>query len=58
MAYRRTPAVQQRLDAVRTQLLDAVLSLVAEQGYAGCAVAEVAAGAGVGTGTVYRYFPN
>jgi len=58
MAYRRTPAVQQRLDAVRTQLLDAALSLVAEQGYAGCAVAEVAAGAGVGTGTVYRYFPN
>ena len=58
MAYRRTLAVQQRLDAVRTQLLDAALSLVAEQGYAGCSVAEVAARAGVGTGTVYRYFPN
>ena len=58
MAYRRTPAVQQRLDGVRTQLLDAALSLVAERGYAGCAVAEVATRAGVGTGTVYRYFPN
>ncbi len=58
MAYRRTPAVQQRLDSVRTQLLDAALSLVAERGYAGCSVVEVAARAGVGTGTVYRYFPN
>ncbi len=50
--------MQQRLDAVRTQLLDAALSLVAEHGYAGCSVAAVADRAGVGTGTVYRYFPN
>ncbi len=40
------------------QLLDAALRLVAETGYAGCSVAAVAAKAGVGTGTVYRYFPN
>jgi AcrR family transcriptional regulator len=58
VAYRRTPAVQERLDAVRAELLAAALSLVAEQGYAGCSVADVAATAGVGTGTVYRYFPN
>ena len=58
MAYRRTAAVQQRLDTVRAQLLDAALALIAEQGYGGCSVAEVAARAGVSTGTVYRYFSN
>ncbi len=58
MAYRRTAAVQQRLDTVRAQLLDAALALIAEQGYAGCSVAKVAARGGVSTGTVYRYFSN
>ncbi|MHB8341573.1 MAG: TetR/AcrR family transcriptional regulator [Mycobacteriales bacterium] len=58
MAYRRTPAVQQRLDAVRGELVRAALGLIAERGYGPCSVAEVAARAGVGTGTVYGYFPS
>ena len=58
MAYRRTPAVQERLDATRAAIVGAAHTLVAERGYAGCSVALVAAGAGVATGTVYRHFPD
>ena len=58
MAYRRTHAVEQRLEAARARLLDAATALVAERGYAGCSMAAVAKSAQVGTGTVYRYFPN
>lgn len=58
MVYRRTPAVQRRLEAARVRLLDAATALVAERGYAGCSMAAVAERAEVGTGTVYRYFPN
>lgn len=58
MAYRRTPAVQERIDASRTGLVTAATQLVGERGYAGCSVAEVAARAGVATGTVYRHFPT
>jgi AcrR family transcriptional regulator len=56
--YRRTPAVQERLDATRAAIVAAAHGLVAERGYAGCSVAVVAAGAGVATGTVYRHFPD
>jgi AcrR family transcriptional regulator len=58
MPYRRTPAVQERLDATRAAIVDSAQALVAEQGYAGCSVASVATGAGVATGTVYRHFPD
>lgn len=58
MPYRRTPAVQERLDATRTAIVEAAHALVAERGYAGCSVALVATGAGVATGTVYRHFPD
>ena len=58
MPYRRTPAVQERLDATRAQIVAAAHALVAERGYAGCSVALVATGAGVATGTVYRHFPD
>ncbi|WP_213574478.1 TetR/AcrR family transcriptional regulator [Rhodococcus sp. USK13] len=58
MAYRRTPAVQERLDALRTTLIDSALGLIARHGYAGCSISAVAAEAGVGTGTVYRHFAN
>lgn len=58
MAYRRTPAVQARLDASRKAILRAAIGLLTERGYAGCSVAAVAARAGVATGTVYRYFPS
>ncbi|MFC5012143.1 TetR/AcrR family transcriptional regulator [Nocardioides plantarum] len=58
MPYRRTLAVQERLDATRASLVAAAHALVAERGYAGCSIALVAAGAGVATGTVYRHFPD
>lgn len=58
MPYRRTAAVQERLDATRASIVAAAHALVAERGYAGCSVALVAAGAGVATGTVYRHFPD
>lgn len=58
MPYRRTPAVQARLDAQRAAVVDAALGLLAEQGYAGCTMAAVAARAGIATGSVYRHFPS
>jgi len=58
MAYRRTQAVQERLDATRARIVAAAHALVAERGYAGCSVALVADAAGVATGSVYRHFPD
>jgi AcrR family transcriptional regulator len=45
-----------RLDDKRRRILDAALREFATRGYHGTAVPEVAAGAQVGTGTLYRYF--
>ncbi|MGW0119959.1 TetR/AcrR family transcriptional regulator [Streptomyces sp. NPDC003327] len=56
MPYRRTPAVQARLDAQRAALVEAALGLLAEEGYAGCTMAAVAGRAGIATGSVYRHF--
>jgi AcrR family transcriptional regulator len=56
--YRRTPAVQARLDAQRVTLVDAATQLLAEGGYAACSVAAVAARAGVAAGTVYRHYDS
>lgn len=58
MAYRRTESVQERLDATRARIVEAALALIAEKGYAGCSVAQVADAAGVATGSVYKHFPN
>lgn len=58
MPYRRTPAVQARLDAQRVTLVDAATHLLAEGGYAACTIAAVAARAGVAAGTVYRHYDN
>ena len=58
MAYRRTPAVQERIDATRARIVGAAQRLVAERGYAGCSVSLVADAAGVATGSVYRHFPD
>ena len=58
MAYRRTPADDARRAATRAQLLAAAHALVAERGYAGCAVGEVAARAGLSTGALYRHWPG
>jgi AcrR family transcriptional regulator len=54
--YRRTPEIQARLDAQRGAIVTAAGALLAEQGYAACSVAAVAARAGVASGTVYRHF--
>ncbi len=58
MAYRRTQAVQERLDATRARIVESAHGLIAEKGYAGCSVALVADAAGVATGSVYRHFPD
>jgi AcrR family transcriptional regulator len=55
MAYRRTAEVQARLDAQRARIVAAATHQLAEQGYAGCSVAAVAARAGVASGTVYTH---
>lgn len=58
MAYRRTPAVQQRLDAQRDAIAAAAVALVAERGFRGLTIAAVADRAGVATGSVYRHFTD
>ncbi|MFJ7911141.1 TetR/AcrR family transcriptional regulator [Kitasatospora sp. NPDC096204] len=56
MAYRRTPAVQARLDAQREAVLQAAVGLLAERGYGGCTMAAVADRAGIATGSLYQHF--
>jgi AcrR family transcriptional regulator len=55
-AATRRPRGRPRTGDKRRALLDAALRMFAERGYHGTAVPEVAAAAGVGTGTVYRHF--
>lgn len=58
----RRPAKRGRgrplVDDKRRIILDAALRAFAERGYHGTAVPEVAEAAGVGTGTLYRYFAS
>ncbi|MEV4616097.1 TetR/AcrR family transcriptional regulator [Kitasatospora sp. NPDC049258] len=56
MAYRRTPAVQARLDAQREAVLLAAVELMSERGYGGCSMAAVAHRAGIATGSMYQHF--
>ncbi|WP_330184844.1 TetR/AcrR family transcriptional regulator [Nocardia sp. NBC_01503] len=56
MAYRRTPAVQARLDAQAGSIVRAAMAVLSRDGYAGLSMAAVAAEAGVATGTVYKTF--
>lgn len=58
MPYRRTPKVQERLDAQRETIVAAATEQLAEHGYSGCSVAAVAERAGVAVGSVYRHFPT
>ena len=59
---RKVPAKRGRgrplVDDKRRIILDAALEVFANRGYHGTAVPEVAEAAGVGTGTLYRYFAN
>lgn len=54
------PRRAQRLPAEERwqQILDAAITVFAERGYAGAGTADIAAAAGIGEPTIYRYFPN
>jgi TetR/AcrR family transcriptional regulator, repressor of fatR-cypB operon len=47
-----------KIDDKRARLLEAALELFESRGFDGVVVPEIAARAGVATGTVYRYFPS
>lgn len=42
----------------RGQILDAATAIFARKGFAGAGTAEIAAAAGIGEPTIYRYFPS
>src|SRR5450830_790549 len=42
----------------RSDVMQAALELIADQGFHGAPMAEIAEKAGVATGTIYRYFEN
>jgi AcrR family transcriptional regulator len=46
------------MDAQRAAIVQSAAALLAEDGYAGCSIAAVAARAGVAAGTVYNHFPG
>jgi AcrR family transcriptional regulator len=58
MPYQATERTRAKQANTRRGILDAAYALVAEGGFAAAQVAAVARQAGVGTGTVYRYFPS
>ncbi|MEV6059436.1 TetR/AcrR family transcriptional regulator [Nocardia asteroides] len=58
MVYRRTPAVQARLDAQRALIVQGATRVLSRDGFAGLSMAAVAAEAGVATGTVYKQVEN
>jgi AcrR family transcriptional regulator len=58
MAYRETERTRQKKDAQRQAILDAARRLVSRGGFRAAQVSAVAEGAGIATGTIYRYFPT
>jgi len=58
MAYRKTQRVQEQLADKRIRILDATRKLVSRGGFRETGIDDVAAAAGIATGTVYRYFPS
>ncbi len=58
MPYRRTSAVQARLDADRDRIFASAIDVLSAQGYRGLSIASVAAAAGVSSGSVYTHFAN
>ncbi|MFQ3199474.1 MAG: AcrR family transcriptional regulator [Zhongshania sp.] len=58
MVYRETPLVAQRKLAQKSGLLHAAEALVREGGFGALTIQALASAAGVGVGTVYRYFSN
>lgn len=58
MAYRQTEHVEARLSDNRQRILASARTLVSEGGWGEAQVANVAAAAGLATGSVYRYFAS
>ncbi|MQY14619.1 hypothetical protein SRB5_47870 [Streptomyces sp. RB5] len=58
MAYRKTPAELERLQAAREHLVDQATTVVADVGWAQASVSVVAAAAGISAGSVYQHFPS
>jgi AcrR family transcriptional regulator len=58
MAYRRTERCEARLADSRTRIVVAARRLVSQRGWGETQIANVAAAAGVATGTVYRHFAS
>ncbi|MEV5983136.1 TetR/AcrR family transcriptional regulator [Streptomyces sp. NPDC052114] len=58
MAYRKTPAELQRLEATRERLVACATDVVAEVGWAQASVTAVADSAGIAAGSVYQHFPS
>lgn len=58
MAYRRTDQVSARLAQTRRQILNSAREIIAELGFSGAQMSDVAKRSGVATGTLYRYFAN
>jgi len=58
MVYRHTETTEARLQDNRIRILKVARALVSEGGWSAAQVANVAAAAGIATGTVYRYFAS
>ena len=56
MPYRRTSAVQARLDADRERVFTSAIEVLSQRGYRGLSIATVAAG--VSAGSVYTHFAS
>ena len=54
----RTRAARLPAEERRRQILDAAVGVFARLGYAGTGTADIAAAAGIGEPTIYRYFTN
>lgn len=58
MVYRRTEHMAGRIADTRARILEAARAIVAEDGWAGATVSNVADRAGIATGTVYRHWAS
>jgi len=57
-AQKAAPLASRRRESSRLAILDAVLALCREEGYAGLSIEAIAARAGVGKQTIYRWWPS